>query len=68
MATGPPRAVLRDLVGEHVLVLETCDPAAPAVCAWARQAGLPEPRRVLSTLHLALDGPGLARFSSVPLP
>jgi lipooligosaccharide transport system ATP-binding protein len=64
VATGPPRAVLGDLVGEHVLVLEARDPAAPAVCAWARQAGLPEPSRVLSTLHLALDGPGLARFSA----
>lgn len=64
VATGPPRAVLGDLVGEHVLVLDARDPAAPAVCAWARQTGLPEPSRVLSTLHLALDGPGLARFSA----
>ena len=64
VATGPPRAVLGDLVGEHVLVLDARDPAAPAVCAWARPAGWPAPRRVLSTLHLALDGPGLARFSA----
>ncbi len=64
VATGPPRAVLGDLVGEHVLVLEARDPAAPAVREWARQAGLPEPTRVLSTLHLALDGPGLARFGA----
>jgi ABC-type multidrug transport system ATPase subunit len=64
VATGPPRAVLGDWVGEHVRVLEASDLAASAVCAWARPAGLPEPRRVLSTLHLALDGPGLARFSA----
>jgi len=64
VATGPPRAVLGDGVGEHVLVLDAGDPAAPAVRAWARQEGLPEPSRVLSTLHLALDGPGLARFSA----
>ena len=64
VAAGPPRAVLGDWVGEHVLVLDARDPAAPAVCAWARQAGLPEPRRVLATLHLALDGPGLARFGA----
>jgi len=64
VAAGPPRAVLGDWVGEHVLVLEARDPAAPAVCAWARQEGLPEPSRVLSALHLALDGPGLARFSA----
>ena len=64
VATGPPRAVLGDLVGEHVLVLEARDPAVPAVREWARQEGLPEPSRILSTLHLALDGPGLARFSA----
>ena len=64
IAAGPSRTVLGDLVGEHMLVLDARDPAAPAVCAWARQAGLPEPTRVLSTLHLALDGPGLARFSA----
>ena len=64
VATGPPRAVLGALVGEHMLVLEAHDPMAPAVREWARQAGLPEPNRVLSTLHLALDGPGLAQFSA----
>jgi lipooligosaccharide transport system ATP-binding protein len=64
IATGPSRAVLGDLVGEHLLVLDARDPAAEAVREWARQAGLPEPNRVLSTLHLALDGPGLARFST----
>ncbi|NJN48463.1 MAG: ABC transporter ATP-binding protein [Candidatus Competibacteraceae bacterium] len=63
-AAGRPRAVLGDLVGEHMLVLEVSDPAVPAVCDWARQAGLSEPSRVLSTLHLALDGPGLAQFSA----
>jgi lipooligosaccharide transport system ATP-binding protein len=64
VAAGSPRAVLGDLVGEHVLVLDARDPAAPAVREWARQEELPEPSRVLSTLHLALDGPGLARFSA----
>jgi ABC-type multidrug transport system ATPase subunit len=64
IAAGPSQTVLGDLVGEHMLVLDARDPAAPAVCAWARQAGLPEPTRVLATLHLALDGPDLARFSA----
>ncbi len=64
MAAGSSRAVLGDWVGEHVLVLDARNPAAEAVREWARQAGLPEPTRVLSTLHLALDGPGLARFSA----
>jgi lipooligosaccharide transport system ATP-binding protein len=64
VAEGLPRKVLGDLVGEHMLVLDAGDPAVPAVCAWAREAGLPEPARVLSALHLALDGPGLAQFSA----
>jgi len=64
VATGPSQTVLGDLVGEHMLVLEAADPAIPAVRDWARQAGLPEPTRVLSALHLALDGPGLAQFSA----
>ena len=64
VATGSPQGVLGDLVGEHMLVLDAADPAVPAVCDWARQAGLSEPARILSTLHLALDGPGLAQFSA----
>jgi len=64
VATGQSQAVLGDLVGEHMLVLDAQDPAAPAVFAWAQQTGLPAPARVLSNLHLALDGPGLAQFSS----
>ena len=64
VASGQSRAVLGDLVGEHMLVLDAHDPATPAVRAWAQQAGLPEPARVLSHLHIALDGPGLARFSN----
>ncbi|MBK7541829.1 MAG: ABC transporter ATP-binding protein [Candidatus Competibacteraceae bacterium] len=64
VAAGQSPTVLGDLVGEHMLVLDARDPAAPAVREWARQAGLSEPSRVLSSLHLALDGPGLARFSA----
>ena len=64
VAAGQSRTVLGDLVGEHMLVLEAADPAAPAVREWARQVGLPEPSRVLSSLHLALNGPGLAQFSA----
>ena len=64
VAAGPSQTVLGDLVGEHMLVLDAADPAVAAVRDWARQAGLPEPTRVLSALHLALDGPGLAQFSA----
>ncbi|HCK80452.1 MAG TPA: hypothetical protein DIC59_03175, partial [Candidatus Competibacteraceae bacterium] len=64
VAAGQSPTVLGDLVGEHMLVLDARDPAAPAVREWARQAGLSEPSRVLSSLHLALDGPALAQFSA----
>lgn len=64
VATGPAPTVLGDLVGEHMLVLDAADPAMPAVREWAHQVSLPEPTRVLSTLHLALDGPKLAQFSA----
>ena len=64
VASGAPRTVLGDLVGEHILVLDARDPAIPDVCAWAHQQGLPEPNRVLAACHLALDGAGLARFSA----
>lgn len=64
VAAGKSRTILGALVGEHVLVLDAADPAAAAVRDWAQQAGLPEPSRILSTLHLALDGVGLAQFSA----
>lgn len=64
VAAGQSPTVLGDLVGEHMLVLDARDPAAPAVREWTRQAGLSEPSRVLSSLHLALDGPALAQFSA----
>ena len=64
VAAGHSRAVLGNLIGEHMLVLDARDPAVSAVRDWVRQTGLPEPTRVLSTLHLALDGPGLAQFSA----
>lgn len=64
VAAGQPQTVLGDWVGEHMLVLDAHDPAVPAVWAWMHEAGLPEPVRVLSTLHIAVDGAGLAQFSA----
>jgi lipooligosaccharide transport system ATP-binding protein len=63
VAEGTPRAVLGDVVGEHVVVLPGSDPAAGEVRRWLRQEGMPEPAEVLGTWHIALDGPRLARFS-----
>jgi lipooligosaccharide transport system ATP-binding protein len=60
---GAPRAVLGDVVGEHVVVLAGRDPGAGEVREWLGRHGLAEPAEVLGTWHIALDGPGLARFS-----
>lgn len=62
-AEGTPASVLGDLIGEHILVLDMRDPALPEVEAWVREQRLAKPAQVLKTLHIALDGPGLAQFS-----
>ncbi|MEW8206646.1 MAG: hypothetical protein AB2746_11030, partial [Candidatus Thiodiazotropha taylori] len=55
---------LGDLVGEHVVVLDAKIPQAKAVESWLEKEGLGEPTRILNTWQFALDGAGLARFSS----
>ncbi len=60
-ASGPSRSVLGDVVGEHVVVLPTTDPAAARVRAWLAQRGA-TPAPVLAAWHIALDGAGLAAF------
>ncbi|MCI0548714.1 MAG: ABC transporter ATP-binding protein [Candidatus Rokubacteria bacterium] len=63
VAHGPPRAVLGDLVGEHVLVLESATPAAAAVLAWIAERGLGEPLGVLGAWHVPLSAEDLADFA-----
>ncbi|MCG8027506.1 MAG: ABC transporter ATP-binding protein [Candidatus Thiodiazotropha taylori] len=64
VSVGAPRTVLGDLVGEHVVVLDAKIPQATAVESWLEKEGLGEPTRILNTWQFALDGTGLARFSS----
>lgn len=64
VSVGAPRTVLGDLVGEHVVVLDAKIPQAMAVESWLEKEGLSEPTRILNTWQFALDGAGLARFSS----
>jgi ABC-type multidrug transport system ATPase subunit len=64
VAEGTPRAVLGDLVGEHVVVLDQDNPAAERVRQFLSERGLPPPARVLNTWHIPLGASGLAAFSA----
>lgn len=64
VSAGRPRTVLGDLVGEHVIVLNATIPEARQVQAWLQAQGLGEPARILNTWQIALDGAGLASFST----
>jgi lipooligosaccharide transport system ATP-binding protein len=63
VARGTPRAVLGDLVGEHVLVVESAGPAAGGVLAWLAARKLGEPVGVLGAWHIPLSAPDLADFA-----
>jgi lipooligosaccharide transport system ATP-binding protein len=64
VTSGTPRSVLGDLVGEHVVVLNANTAQAQAVQQWLLEEGLDKPTRILNTWQIALDGAGLARFST----
>jgi ABC-type multidrug transport system ATPase subunit len=59
-ATGAPRAVLGDVVGEHVVVLAPGG-GADGVDAWLAERRV-VPAVVLGQRHVALDAAGLAAF------
>jgi lipooligosaccharide transport system ATP-binding protein len=60
-AAGIPRAVLGDVVGEHVVLVSAQTPEAPQVIEWLRGHGA-RPAQILADWHVALDAPGLAAF------
>jgi lipooligosaccharide transport system ATP-binding protein len=60
-ASGVTRAVLGDVVGEHVVLLQAQAPETAAVIAWFRERGA-RPAQVLAHWHVPLDAPGLAAF------
>jgi lipooligosaccharide transport system ATP-binding protein len=64
VTSGAPRAVLGDLVGEHVIVLDVNIPDASTLQQWLLEEGLNKPTQILNTWQIALDGGGLARFSA----
>jgi lipooligosaccharide transport system ATP-binding protein len=62
VAHGTAKAVLGDLVGEHVVVVDA-GAAGAAVAAWLADRGLGEPASVLGVWHLPLSGNELAEFA-----
>ena len=60
-ASGSPRTVLGDVVGEHVVLLAAQNESAPEVIQWFKNRGA-NPAQVLSHWHIPLDAPGLAAF------
>ncbi|NBC10732.1 MAG: ATP-binding cassette domain-containing protein [Planctomycetes bacterium] len=60
-AAGSPAAVLGDVVGEHVVLLNAALDETDGALAWARLRGL-RPAQVLGSWHLPLDAEGLAAF------
>jgi lipooligosaccharide transport system ATP-binding protein len=61
VAVGTAKAVLGDLVGEHVVVLDAA--AAPGVAEWLRARGRGEPARVLGAWHVPVSGEELGDFA-----
>jgi lipooligosaccharide transport system ATP-binding protein len=61
VALGTAKAVLGDLVGEYVIVLDAA--SAPGVPAWLAQRGRGEPASVLGAWHVPVSGEELAEFA-----
>jgi lipooligosaccharide transport system ATP-binding protein len=63
VAHGPPKAVLGDSVGEHVVVVAAEAGVAAALLPWFAPRGLREPATVLGEWHVALSAEALADFA-----
>jgi lipooligosaccharide transport system ATP-binding protein len=63
VARGAPKAVLGDLVGEHVVVVDVQVAAEAGVATWLTERGLGAPGGVLREWHLALRADDLADFA-----
>ena len=60
-ASGVPRAVLGDVVGEHVVLLDAEASEATQVIEWSKSRGV-KAAQVLANWHIPLDATGLAAF------
>jgi lipooligosaccharide transport system ATP-binding protein len=63
VARGAPKAVLGDLVGEHVVVVDIGEATAAGVMPWLAGRGLGAPGGVLREWHLPLRADDLADFA-----
>ena len=63
IARGTTKAVLGDLVGEHVVVVDVKEAIAAGVVPWLANRGLGTPAGVLREWHLALRADDLADFT-----
>ena len=63
VARGTPKAVLGDLVGEHVVLVDVEAARAAGMAAWLADRGLPTPGGVLREWHLPLRADDLADFA-----
>ena len=65
IAEGSADAVLGQLIGEHLVVLNnSSSDLVPQVEAWLSEHRRPAPHRVLNEWHIPLDAPGLAEFTA----
>jgi ABC-type multidrug transport system ATPase subunit len=63
VANGPPKSVLGDLVGEHVVVVDAQAAAAAGLPAWLARHDRADPANVLGAWHLPLSGEALGEFA-----
>jgi lipooligosaccharide transport system ATP-binding protein len=63
VAHGTPKAVLGDVVGEHVVTIPAEAAATAALLPWLAARALPEPAAILGNWHLPLSAETLADFA-----
>jgi ABC-type multidrug transport system ATPase subunit len=63
VAHGTPRAVLGDLVGEHVVVVAAEPETTAALSPWLARHALDRPAAILGAWHLPLRAEALADFA-----
>jgi len=63
VAHGTPKAVLGDVLGEHVVVVEAATGTAAGIGGWLAGQGLGDPLVVLETWHVPLRAEALADFA-----
>jgi lipooligosaccharide transport system ATP-binding protein len=63
VAHGTPKAILGDLVGEHVIVIQSDPVTVAALAPWLARHGIGEPTSILGAWHLPVSAEALADFA-----